>query len=210
MISDNKIESNNKKKQGFSAYLFELAKIIVISLVIIIPIRTFIFQPFFVQGSSMEPNFYNGEYLIVNELGYKKTIVGTESNQLFTVVPFREISRRDIVVFRNPQNPKEYFIKRVIGLPGEKIEIKEGDVTVYNEQNPQGGVLDESNYLTKMLHKTECFEKCEFDVGENELFVLGDNRRYSSDSRTWGLLSKDYIIGKVLLRAWPFSEIKIF
>ena len=206
----NKEEKRESKLKNVAVSVWELAKIVLISFAIIIPIRTFIFQPFFVQGSSMEPNFHDGEYLIVNELGYKKTTVGTEERQLFTAVPFKEISRKDIIVFRNPQNLKEFFIKRVIGLPGDKIEIKDGDVVIYNEGNPQGGILEESDYLTKMLHETQCYRQCEFEVGEDELFVLGDNRKYSSDSRSWGLLPKDYVIGKVLLRAWPFSEAQIF
>jgi signal peptidase I len=203
----NKVE-NKFKKAGESVW--ELAKVILISLAIIVPIRTFIFQPFFVQGASMEPNFHDGEYLIINEFGYKKTVLGTKDKKLFTVEPFKEISRKNIIVFRNPQNPKEYFIKRVIGLPGEKIEIKNGDVVVYNDENPEGGILDESDYLDKMLHKTECWDECVFDIGEGHYLVLGDNRKYSSDSRAWGLLSEDFIIGKVFIRAWPFSEAEIF
>ncbi len=194
----------------FTSSFWELFKVVVISLAIIIPVRTFIFQPFFVQGASMEPSFHNGEYLIINEFGYKKTVVGTEERKIITVNPFKEIKRKDVIVFRSPQNPKEYFIKRVIGLAGDKIEIKDGDVVIYNEETPAGGILDESEYLIKMLHKTECFNQCIFEIPEGEFLVLGDNRKYSSDSRAWGLLSEDYIIGKVLLRAWPFDQIKIF
>jgi signal peptidase I len=190
--------------------IWELMKVVLISLAIIVPIRTFIFQPFFVQGASMQPNFHDGEYLIINEFGYKKTALGTENKKLFTVEPFKEISREDVIVFRNPQNPKEYFIKRVIGLPGEKIEIKNGDVVVYNDENPEGGILDESDYLDKMLHKTECWDECVFEIEEDHYLVLGDNRKYSSDSRAWGLLSEDFVIGKVFIRAWPFSEAGIF
>lgn len=205
----NKEKNQNKLKKFFDSF-WELFKIVVISLAIIVPIRTFIFQPFFVQGASMEPNFHDGEYLIVNELGYKKTVIGKENKELFTVKPFKNIERKEVVVFRNPQNPKEYFIKRIIGLPGDKIEIKDGDIVIYNEENPQGGILDESEYLTKMLHKTECLQQCVFEIEEDQYLVLGDNRKYSSDSRTWGLLSSDFIIGRVLLRAWPFNQAEIF
>lgn len=206
-----KQEKKASKTQIFFSYFWELFKIGIFSLVIIVPIRTFIFQPFFVQGDSMKPNFQDGEYLIVNELGYKKTKVGMGEQELFTVNPFKEIFRQEAIVFRNPQNPKEYFIKRVVGLPGDRVEIKDGDVIVYNEETPQGGILDESGYLAnKMLHKTECRQQCVFDVGENELLVFGDNRKYSSDSRSWGVLSGDLVIGKVLLRAWPFNQAQIF
>jgi len=206
-------EKQQKKLDGLQKIIssfWELAKVVIISLIIIIPIRTFIFQPFFVQGASMEPNFHDGEYLIVNEFGYKKTVLGTENKELFTVRSFKEISRKDVIVFRNPQNPEEYFIKRVIGLPGDRIEIKDGDIVLYNDSNPQGGVLDESDFLDKMLHKTECWKECVFDIGEKEYLVLGDNRNHSSDSRSWGLLSEDFVIGKVLLRAWPFDKAEVF
>ncbi len=198
------------KLKAIVVYVFEFVKIIVISLIIIIPIRTFVFQPFFVQGASMEPNFHNGEYLIVNEFGYKKTVVGINQKEFFTVDNFKEISRKEVIVFRNPRNPKEYFIKRVIGLPGDRIEIKDGEVILYNEENPQGGILDESEYLTKMLHQTECREQCSFEVKQDEFLVFGDNRKYSSDSRSWGVLPSEFVVGKVLFRAWPFDEIKIF
>jgi signal peptidase I len=191
-------------------YIFELLKIAVVSLIIIVPIRTFVFQPFFVQGASMEPNFHDGEYLIVNEFGYKKTVVGTEEKKFFTVNSFKDISRKEVIVFRNPKNPKEYFIKRVIGLPGDRIEIKDGEVILYNEENPQGGILDESDYLVKMLHNTECLDQCVFEVKADEFLVFGDNRKYSSDSRSWGVLPSEFVVGKVLLRAWPFDKIKIF
>ncbi len=203
-------EKKESKSRAIATYIFELFKIVIISLIIIIPIRTFIFQPFFVQGASMEPNFHNGEYLIVNEFGYKKTVIGSEEKKLFTVDSFKEISRKEVIVFRNPINPKEYFIKRVIGLPGDRVEVEDGDVILYNDENPQGGILDESEYLIKMLHHTECREYCVFDIKEGEFLVLGDNRKYSSDSRSWGLLSSDLVIGKVLFRAWPFSKIAIF
>ncbi|MCK5081161.1 MAG: signal peptidase I, partial [Candidatus Moranbacteria bacterium] len=211
---ENPLEENKDNKYGklktLGAYIFELLKVGVFSLVIIVPIRTFIFQPFFVQGASMEPTFHNGEYLIINEFGYKKTVVGVDEKKFFTVEPFKEITRKEVIVFRNPQDPKEYFIKRVIGLPGDRVEIKDGDVVLYNDENPQGGILDESDYLVKMLHETECRAQCIFDIKEDEFLVLGDNRKYSSDSRTWGVLSSDFVIGKVLLRAWPFDKISLF
>lgn len=208
---ENKIEDNFFDKiKALLARFLELVKITIIALIIIIPVRTFIFQPFFVQGASMEPNFHDGEYLIVNELGYKKTVVGTEDKKIFTVNSFKDIERKEVIVFRNPNNPKEYFIKRVIGLPGERVEIKDGNVVIYNDKTPQGGILDESDYLVKMLHQTECFNQCVFDIGDDEFFVLGDNRKYSSDSRTWGVLSKDFVIGRVLLRAWPVDQIDVF
>ncbi|MFO7807359.1 MAG: signal peptidase I [Candidatus Moraniibacteriota bacterium] len=203
-------EDYEDEGSGFLGFVFDLVKIVVLSLVVIIPVRTFLFQPFFVQGASMEPNFHDGEYLIVNEFGYKKTVVGTEDNKLFAVEPFKELKRGEVAVFRYPNNPEEYFIKRIIGLPGEKIEIKNGNVIVYNQENPNGGVLNEDQYIPGNSGETECSGRCVFELSEDEYLVLGDNRDHSSDSRRWGSLSKDYVIGKVFLRAWPLDEFRIF
>jgi signal peptidase I len=160
-------------------FLFETLKIVIIALVIVVPIRYFIFQPFFVKGASMEPNFDDGQYLIIDELSYH----------------FREPQRGEVIVFKYPYNPSQRYIKRIIGLPGETIEIKDGQVLI------NGQILDESNYLpegtvTSGLIKT--------NLGEKEYFVLGDNRLASSDSRRWGVLPRENIIGRVYLRAWPF------
>jgi len=192
------------------SYIFELIKIIIWSLVIIIPIRAFLFQPFFVKGISMETNFYDGNYLIVNELGFKETEFSIAGKELFTVENFRDFNRGDVVVFHYPNNPKDFFIKRIIGLPEEKIVIKSNRVMVYNNEYPEGFVLDESEYLPGNSQLTSCSGKCTYELGEEEYFVLGDNRNHSSDSRSWGKLEQGFVVGKVLFRAWPVGDIKIF
>ncbi|MDA3814810.1 MAG: signal peptidase I [Patescibacteria group bacterium] len=192
------------------SYIFELIKIIIWSLIIIIPIRTFLFQPFFVKGISMETNFYDGDYLIVNELGFKETDVSIAGKDLFTVENFREFKRGAVVVFHYPNNPKDFFIKRIIGLPGEKISIKSDRVMIFNEEYPEGFVLDESKYLLGNSQLTNCDGKCVYELGEEEYFVLGDNRNHSSDSRSWGKLGQSFVVGKVFLRAWPIENIKVF
>lgn len=195
-----------KSSKGIS-FFTELVKIILLAFLIIIPIRTFIFQPFFVQGSSMEPNFHDGEYLIINELGYKRTVIAAADKEFFSVEPFKDLQRGDPIVFRYPRNPSQYFIKRIIGLPGERVSIKSGKVTIYNDENQSGFTLDESDYLPS--HVDTKGDK-DFTLGGDEYVVLGDNRSHSSDSRTWGVLPGDFIIGKVLLRAWPVDEFEIF
>lgn len=203
-----KKEKEKGEKLGPFSYFIELLKVFVWALIIIIPIRTFLFQPFFVQGASMEPSFYDKEYLIINELGYKETNVGVGDKTFFSVKPSKELKRSDVVVFRYPKNPNDFFIKRIIGLPGEKVEIDSGKVKIYNQENPNGFILDEKDYLPS-VQNTDCVN-CVFQLSDGEYFVLGDNRSHSSDSRTWGPLSKEHVIGKVLLRAWPINEFNIF
>ncbi len=156
----------------------------------------------------MEPNFENGDYLIVNEFGYKKTSFSAFGKDVVLMDSFKELSRQDVVVFRYPQNPKQFYIKRVIGLPGERIKIEGGRITIFNEDNPDGFLLDESSYLPKGL-MTGANNTIDVVLGEDKYYVLGDNRRFSHDSRTWGPLSKKDIVGKVLLRAWPVAKAEI-
>jgi len=200
-------ESQKDAYYGVGSFLWEVVKVFFWALVIIMPIRVFLFQPFFVQGASMEPNFKDGDYLIINELGYKKTNVGFDSLNLFTVSPFKDLQRDDVVVFKYPKNPKQYFIKRVIGLPGEQIKISEGKITIFNKQNPDGIVLDEKLYLSgDVVTSSEQIRT----LKDDEYFVLGDNRQFSHDSRAWGPVSKSHIVGKVLLRAWPLGKSQLF
>ena len=119
----------------------------------------------------------------------------------------KELDRQEVVVFRYPKDPTKYFIKRVIGLPGEKLELKNGQVRIYNQANPNGFLLDESAYLSKTV-----FTQGEITVQlkDDEYFVMGDNRPYSSDSRSWGTVPKDDIVGKAIFRAWPLTRINIF
>lgn len=173
--------------------ILEFLKIVVISLVIILPIRYFIIQPFYVKGASMEPTFHDHQYLIIDEIGYR----------------FNEVKRGDIVVFRYPQNPQEYFIKRIIGLPGEKIEIRDGSIYIYNDNYPEGFVLDESAYLADNI-KTYDLSGEIVTLRSGEYFVLGDNRNASKDSRSFGAVNKSFLTGRVMFRGWPFNQITVF
>jgi len=166
--------------RGVISFFWEVFKIVVISLVIVLPIRYFLFQPFIVKGQSMEPNFQNNNYLIVDELSYR----------------LRDPVRGEVVVFYYPGNPKTRFIKRIIGLPGETLEIKGGKVKV------NGKVLDESEYLPP---GAQTIGDIRISLNKDEYFVLGDNRLFSYDSRRWGALPRKYIIGRAVLRAWPFA-----
>lgn len=194
---------------GVGNFLLEVVKVIILAAVIIFPIRIFLFQPFFVQGASMEPNFHDGQYLIINEFGYKKTDVGFNGHRFFTVSPHKNLQRGDVVVFHFPKDPRKYYIKRVIGLPGEKVEIKNNRVYIYNDSYPEGMMLIEDNYLsTGTITDSKSFSG--IGLKDDEYFVLGDNREASSDSRFWGSVKNDLIMGKVLLRAWPLNKMDIF
>lgn len=164
---------------------WDIIKFAVIALVIVIPIRMFIAQPFVVSGESMFPTFNDGEYLIVDEISYN---LGTPH-------------RGDVVVFRYPNDPKRFFIKRIIGLPNEEIEINNGQIIVKNKEKPNGFILDES-YINEPFFTTGTYK-----TGDGEYFVLGDNRNRSSDSRFWGMLPEDMLIGRAYLRLLPLKNI---
>ena len=176
-------------------YIWELLKVAIITIAIIVPIRYFLIIPFYVQGDSMIPNFHNREYLIVDEISYR----------------FREPQRGEIIVFRYPKNPQEYFIKRVIGLPGETVEVKDSSIYIYNQAHPEGLKLDES-YLpdnTETLTNNNSSEE-KWTVGDKQYFVCGDNRMNSMDSRVFGPIDKSFVVGKVLLRGLPLNKITLF
>ncbi|MBU3934812.1 signal peptidase I [Patescibacteria group bacterium] len=168
--------------------ILEIAKIFLIALAIVIPIRYFLFQPFIVRGDSMIPNFSSGDYLIIDEISYRLS----------------SPQRGDVIVFKYPKNPSHRFIKRIIGLPGETVEIQDGRITIYNKEN-QAQVLDEEIYLPGAENNT--YGSLHVVLGESEYFVLGDNRSYSSDSRSWGPLPAENIIGKVFIRVFPLSAL---
>ena len=172
-----------------TAFLWETAKLAVISLVIILPIRYYIIQPFFVLGASMEPNFENGDYLIIDEISYR----------------FNQPQRGDVIVFKYPNNPKQYYIKRIIGLPGEIITISDEKIVIKNKANPDG-FAPEEDYLSG----AETNGNISATLGFDEYFVLGDNRGASSDSRIWGALKEEFVVGRALLRAYPFDKAEIF
>ncbi len=195
---------SEEKQNNVKDFIFEIIKMLIWSLVIIIPIRMFLVQPFVVKGASMEPNFHGNNYLLVNEFGYKDVKL---FDGKFELKPTKTLERQEIVVFRAPTKRREFYIKRVIGLPGETVEINNGVVKIYNVENPSGKILDESGYLPKG-RITE--GNIKISLKENEYFVLGDNRGASSDSRFFGPITKDKIIGKVIIRLFPFNDIRMF
>ncbi|MFM2339632.1 MAG: hypothetical protein RLZZ360_268 [Candidatus Parcubacteria bacterium] len=162
--------------------LIEIFRFTLIALVIVIPIRLFVAQPFIVSGASMDDTFESGQYLIVDQVSYK----------------LHEPKRGDVIIFRYPKDPSKFFIKRVIGLPGDTVTIESSTVTIKNEANPEGFTLDEP-YIKSMRNRSDMTET----LGEREYFVMGDNRDQSSDSRVWGVLQEERIIGRAFVRLFP-------
>ncbi len=190
MSADNPLNGQSFGR-AVGRFFWELVKSFLIALIIIIPIRYYLVQPFFVRGASMEPNFEDGEYLIIDQLSYQ----------------WREPRRGEVVVFRYPLRPSQFFIKRIVGLPNEKVKISGGQVTIYNERQPQGAVLDESEYLPQTLRTGG---DVELQLAPDEFFVLGDNRPASSDSRSWGSLGREEIVGRAWLRILPIDRRTVF
>ena len=163
----------------------------VVALGLALFIRFFIAAPYVVSGQSMEPNFHDWQYLIVDRISYD----------------LGEPSRGDIIVFDLPHNESKAIIKRIIGLPGETVVLSGTQVTIINEEHPQGFTLEEP-YLdsANLAGGNELMMKLSAD----EFFVLGDNRRVSADSRAWGSLPRKDIVGRVLFRLYPFDQLSIF
>jgi len=176
----------------FLLFVWEITKVVAISLAIILPVRYFLIQPFYVKGASMEPNFHDSQYLIIDEISYRLHLP----------------ARGQVIVFRYPLDPQEYFIKRIIGLPGEQIQFKDGKVIIYNASHPDGLSLDEKYLPTDLTTYDQNDGK--ITIGPDQYFVLGDNRNASKDSRVFGPVDKSFIIGKVLFRGWPLSDITVF
>ena len=166
----------------------EIVQFALLALLIVVPIRMFIAQPFIVSGASMEDTFHTNEYLIVDQVSYY----------------FDDPQRGDVIIFRYPKDPSKYFIKRIIGIPGDTITIDGDTVTIENDKHTQAVTLEES-YVKTMKENTYLTET----LGKREYFVMGDNRDSSSDSRVWGVLQEDAIIGKAFIRLFPITRVGI-
>jgi signal peptidase I len=177
-----------KKRTTWSA-AWEFIRFMLLVAVIVVGVRVFVAQPFVVSGTSMVPTFQNSDYLIIDELTYR----------------FQEPNRGDVIVFHPPTDVKTYYIKRVIGLPGDTVSIANSVITITNAAYPEGKILSEDYITTDSLN-----DNFSVTVPEGQYFVMGDNRPASYDSRRWGLLPKDNITGRALLRLFPFNKIGVF
>lgn len=169
------------------SFFTELLKFALVALIIVVPVRFFIAQPFIVSGASMDPTFRTGQYLIVDELSYR----------------IDPPNRGDVIIFRYPKDPSQFFIKRVIGLPGETVKIQNGQVYIENADGDTAKlnepyVIDKGNGADMTVK-----------LPTGQYFVMGDNRPESSDSRTWGTLPRDNIIGRAFIRLLPLQNIRL-
>jgi signal peptidase I len=171
---NSELSQPKEKRSGFLRFLVDILETLVLSVVLFVSINM-ISARIRVDGASMEPTLVSGEYVIVNRLSYR---LGSPQ-------------RGDIIVFHFPRDPKEEYIKRIIGLPGDEVDVKNGAVYV------NGQLLNESYLKVKMDYLGT------WSVPEGQLFVLGDNRNNSSDSHDWGTVPMDYVVGKAVLVYWP-------
>ena len=185
---DTTIPNTPPSKSSSNGFLTELLKFALLAFVIVLPIRLFIAQPFIVSGASMETTFFTNQYLIVDQLTYH----------------FEEPKRGDVIVFRYPKDPSKFFIKRIIGIPGDTVTVDGTTVTLATDTHPEGVTLDEP-YIHAMNNPSTLSET----LGDGEYFVMGDNRDESSDSRIWGILPRDNIVGRAFLRLFPVSTASV-
>ncbi len=215
------MDQNNQKSSYFKdlgLFILDILINAVVIIALVLLIRKYLMAPFQVYGPSMcdTLNFYEdsckqaaGEYLIINKFIY----------EVFSGNP----QRGDIIVFKEPVKEEEFYIKRVIGVPGDTVILEDGFVYIKNEKFPNGIKLDEISYLNDInFGKTKAFKKTltQFIVPENSYFVLGDNRTASADSRRFfmdngstdtskAFIKKDLIMGKALVVIWPPKNIRI-
>jgi signal peptidase I len=173
----------------FFASLLEIFEVLIIAVAAVVIVRHYLIQPFLVSGDSMVPSFQNGNYLLIDELTFR----------------LREPERGEVVVFKFPKNETTYFIKRIIGLPGERIKVEDGKVTVFNAEHKDGLVLEE-----KYISEAMTSGNRDVQLGPEEYYVLGDNRPASYDSRSWGAVPQKDLVGLVRLRLWPVAEASVF
>ncbi len=181
-------EAKDNSKKTIWSSIWELVRFAIMAVIIVVPIRMFVAQPFIVSGSSMYPTLLDGDYLVIDEISYQ----------------LENPNRFDVVVFRYPKDTTKYFIKRVIGLPGEIVDIKGSEVKIINKENPDGFKIDQP-YV-----KNPGDNNMRYELNDGEYFVMGDNRAQSSDSRLWGPVKENLFVGRALLRLLPFKDMQIW
>lgn len=188
---------------SFGAVLGAIFSWVIFPIAVVLILHNFVFQAYHVLGTSMVPNLHNADYLIISKMGYTGALIQRVFKQNAVYIP----SRGQIIVFRYPKDPSEVFVKRVVGIPGDRVVIKDGAVKVYNKEHADGYNPD-TTYETAT---TTTLGNIDETVQEGNVFVIGDNRTPggSYDSREWGELPSSYIIGNAVLRLLPLDQVKI-
>lgn len=182
----------NAKSSGVWGSIREWIQVIAVALLISLPIRFFIAEPFIVNGASMDPTFSTGQFLIVDRVSYR----------------FGDPKRGDVIVFEYPNNPETYYIKRIIGLPGETLEIKSGKVYITEPGTKSTTTFELNEDYVSSSHASR--DHLKVTLTSEEYFVMGDNRAQSSDSRIWGGLDRHYIVGRPIIRLFPITSFSVF
>lgn len=169
-----------------AALFFDVIESVVVALSVFVVVYLFLVQPHQVKGASMDPTFHDGEYILTDKISYR----------------FNQPQRGDVIVFKAPRNPDFDYIKRILGVPGDKILILDGTVYVNNQKLDEKYIESDTVILPGQYIK----EGQEVSLSDGEYFVLGDNRSHSSDSRQWGTVPKKDIIGRAFFRYWPFTK----
>lgn len=183
------MEAPQEQEQNFFK---EILKASLIALIIVVPIRFFIAQPYIVAGASMDSTFSDGHYIIVDQLTYR----------------FDDPKRGDVVVFKYPNDTSKFFIKRILGLPGETVVIRSGELLIANSPTSTEGYVLPQPFVDNDKMTTN--ESVRIVLEDDEYFVMGDNRGASSDSRNWGPLQEDFIVGRAILRILPIGNSGLF
>lgn len=178
-----------EEPQSMISQVVDTLKYIVLALIIVLPIRAYVAQPFIVDGSSMYPTFENRQYLIVNE----------------TVKLSQNYHRGDPVILKYPPDPSRYFIKRLIGLPGETVTVKNGSVVITGPTHADPLILTEPYVRDAQAKRDETLPSRK--LGQDEFFVMGDNRAGSFDSRYWGTVPRSDMDGVPMVRLFPLSTL---
>lgn len=186
------LKQSDDDNPSFKRFILDALETVAIALIIFFVIYNFIAQPHLVKGESMQPNYFEGEYILTSKL-YRW---------------LGEPQRGDVIVLKSPDDPSVQFIKRVIGLPGEKIRLQNNQVFIYNQSHPDGVALQE-DYLPANLPIPDggfLTEGQTVEIPTDNFVVMGDNRPASYDSRNWGLLPREKIVGKAFFVYWPIPS----
>jgi signal peptidase I len=188
---------------GFSSILGAIFSWVIFPVAVVLILHNFVFQAYHVLGTSMVPTLHETDYLIISKLGYTQALVERVLHKNKLYIP----ARGQIIVFRYPKDPTKVFVKRVIGLPDDRVVVKDGTVTIYNKAHPDGFKPDTGYEKAD----TQTLIDTDEVVQDGNVFVMGDNRSPggSYDSREWGELPSSYIIGNAVLRLLPLDQVRV-